>query len=243
MEFFSPLIQPGAWVSLATLTFLEIVLGIDNIIVISILAGKLPLAQQRRARTVGLSLALITRILLLLSINWLMSLHQPLISLFGRAMDGRDIILAVGGLFLITKSTREIHEKIEGSQSVGKLPIRQQFLSVVIQIILLDIVFSLDSVITVVGMAQQLVVMIGAIIISVLVMLIASGWISAWVHRYPTIRMLALSFLFLIGVVLVADGLGQHIDRGYVYFAMAFSIVVEFLNLRSRSRRETEKAE
>jgi predicted tellurium resistance membrane protein TerC len=243
MEFFSPLFQPSAWVSLATLTFLEIVLGIDNIIVISILAGKLPLAQQQRARTVGLSLALVTRILLLLSINWLMSLHQPLFSLFGRAMDGRDIILAVGGLFLITKSTREIHEKIEGYRSADKLPMRQQFLSVVIQIIVLDIVFSLDSVITVVGMAQQLVVMIGAIIISVLVMLIASGWISAWVHRYPTIRMLALSFLFLIGVVLVADGLGQHIDRGYVYFAMAFSIVVEFLNLRSRSRRETEKAE
>jgi predicted tellurium resistance membrane protein TerC len=237
MEFFSPLFQPSAWLSLATLTFLEIVLGIDNIIVISILAGKLPVPQQRRARTVGLSLALITRILLLLSINWLMSLQQPLITLVGRAMNGRDIILAVGGLFLIAKSTREIHEKIEGVQRGDSLPMRQKFVSVVIQIILLDIVFSLDSVITVVGMAQQLIVMIGAIILSVLVMLAASGLISMWVNRYPTIRILALSFLFLIGVVLVADGLGQHIERGYVYFAMAFSTVVEMLNLRSRSRR------
>jgi predicted tellurium resistance membrane protein TerC len=237
MEFFSPLFQPSAWLSLATLTFLEIVLGIDNIIVISILAGKLPVPQQRRARTVGLSLALITRILLLLSINWLMSLQQPLITLVGRAMNGRDIILAVGGLFLIAKSTREIHEKIEGVQRGDSLPMRQKFVSVVIQIILLDIVFSLDSVITVVGMAQQLIVMIGAIILSVLVMLAASGLISVWVNRYPTIRILALSFLFLIGVVLVADGLGQHIERGYVYFAMAFSTVVEMLNLRSRSRR------
>jgi predicted tellurium resistance membrane protein TerC len=237
MEFFSPLFQPSAWVSLAILTFLEIVLGIDNIIVISILAGKLPVSEQRRARRLGLSLALITRILLLLSINWLMSLQQPWITLFGRSMNGRDIILAAGGLFLIAKSTREIHEKIEGIQPGGMLPRGQKFLSVVVQIILLDIVFSLDSVITVVGMAQQLIVMIGAIILSVLVMLAASGLINTWVNRYPTIRILALSFLFLIGVVLVADGFGQHIDRGYVYFAMAFSTVVEILNLRSRARR------
>jgi predicted tellurium resistance membrane protein TerC len=239
MDFFNPLFHPGAWVSLAILTFLEIVLGIDNIIIISILAGKLPVSEQPRARTVGLSLALITRILLLLSINWLMSLQQPWITLFGRSMNGRDIILAVGGLFLIAKSTREIHEKVEGIQRGEALPRGQRFLSVVVQIILLDIVFSLDSVITVVGMAQQLVIMIGAIILSVLVMLAASGLISTFVNRYPTIRILALSFLFLIGVVLVADGLGQHIDRGYVYFAMAFSAVVEMLNLRSRSRKGT----
>jgi predicted tellurium resistance membrane protein TerC len=237
MEFFSALFHPGAWVSLAILTFLEIVLGIDNIIVISILAGKLPESEQRRARTVGLSLALVTRILLLLSINWLMGLQQPWITLLGRSMNGRDLILTVGGLFLIAKSTREIHEKVEGVHRGGVLPKGRRFVSVIVQIVLLDIVFSLDSVITVVGMAQQLVVMIGAIILSVLVMLAASGLISAVVNRYPTIRILALSFLFLIGVVLVADGLGQHIDRGYVYFAMAFSTVVEMLNLRSRSGR------
>ena len=239
MEFFSPLFHPSTWVSLAILTFLEIVLGIDNIIVISILAGKLPGSDQRKARRVGLSLALISRILLLLSINWLMSLQQPWITLFGRSMNGRDIILAVGGLFLIAKSTREIHEKVEGIQHGEPLPQGQRFFSVVVQIVLLDIVFSLDSVITVVGMAQQLIVMIGAIILSVLVMLAASGLISTVVNRYPTFRILALSFLFLIGVVLVADGLGQHIDRGYVYFAMAFSTVVEMLNLRSRSGRGT----
>ena len=239
MEFFSPLFHPSTWVSLAILTFLEIVLGIDNIIVISILAGKLPEPGQRKARRVGLSLALISRILLLLSINWLMSLQQPWITLFGRSMNGRDIILAVGGLFLIAKSTREIHEKVEGIQHGEPLPQGQRFFSVVVQIVLLDIVFSLDSVITVVGMAQQLIVMIGAIILSVLVMLAASGLISTVVNRYPTIRILALSFLFLIGVVLVADGLGQHIDRGYVYFAMAFSTVVEMLNLRSGSGRRT----
>ena len=225
--------------SLAILTFLEIVLGIDNIIVISILAGKLPGSDQRKARRVGLSLALISRILLLLSINWLMSLQQPWITLFGRSMNGRDIILAVGGLFLIAKSTREIHEKVEGIQHGEPLPQGQRFFSVVVQIVLLDIVFSLDSVITVVGMAQQLIVMIGAIILSVLVMLAASGLISTVVNRYPTFRILALSFLFLIGVVLVADGLGQHIDRGYVYFAMAFSTVVEMLNLRSGPGRKT----
>jgi predicted tellurium resistance membrane protein TerC len=237
MEFFSPLFHPGAWVSLTILTFLEIVLGIDNIIVISILAGKLPVPEQGKARTLGLSLALITRILLLLSINWLMGLQQPWITLLGRSMNGRDTILTVGGLFLIAKSTREIHEKVERVHREEVLPKGRRFLSVIIQIVLLDIVFSLDSVITVVGMAQQLVVMIGAIILSVLVMLAASGLISAAINRYPTMRILALSFLFLIGVVLVADGLGQHIDRGYVYFAMAFSVVVEMLNLRSRSRR------
>jgi predicted tellurium resistance membrane protein TerC len=238
MEFFSPLFQPSAWASLAILTFLEIVLGIDNIIVISILAGKLPVPQQARARRVGLSLALITRILLLLSINWLMSLQRPWITLFSRAMNGRDIILAIGGLFLIAKSTREIHEKVEGTQRGETLPTGKRFFSVVVQIVLLDIVFSLDSVITVVGMAQQLIVMIGAIMLSVAVMLAASALISAWVNRYPTIRILALSFLFLIGVVLLADGLGQHIDRGYIYFAMAFSTVVEVLNLRSRRERK-----
>jgi predicted tellurium resistance membrane protein TerC len=237
MEWISWLSDPNAWVSLVILSFLEIVLGIDNIIFISILAGKLPLAQRAKARTIGLSLALITRILLLVSIKWLMGLTKPLGTIFSHEFSGKDLILFAGGLFLIAKSTHEIHAKLEaaGNEPIAKA--RSGLLGTVIQIALLDIVFSLDSVITVVGMAKDLPVMIAAVTIAVLVMLLAAGTISRFVDRHPTIKMLALAFLIMIGVVLVADGIGQHIERGYIYFAMAFSTAVEMLNLRLRSRQ------
>ena len=235
--------DPNAWISLLTLSALEIVLGLDNVIFISILAAKLPGGQQAKARTIGLTLALVTRILLLLTINWFMHLTEPLFELFGRGFSGRDLILLVGGLFLIAKGTREIHERLEGSAGTQKIGSSSSLPLIVIQIILIDIVFSLDSVITAVGMAQHLPVMIGAVTIAVVVMLFAAGVISNFVNRHPTIRMLALAFLILIGAVLAADGLGQHIDRGYVYFAMAFAVAVEMLNLRERrSRRETPNA-
>jgi predicted tellurium resistance membrane protein TerC len=239
MEWFNWIGDPNAWVSLVTLTFLEIVLGIDNVIFISILAGKLPQAQQGKARTIGLALALITRILLLLSIKWLMELTKPLGSIFGHAFSGRDLILFAGGLFLIAKSTHEIHAKLEAAGTGRpRAEVRGGLLGTVIQIALLDIVFSLDSVITAVAMAKELTVMIAAVTIAVLVMLLAAGTISRFVDRHPTIKMLALAFLILIGVVLVADGVGQHIERGYIYFAMAFSTVVEMLNIRVRSSRK-----
>src|ERR1700722_9064649 len=235
MEWFSWVGDPNSWVSLVTLTFLEIVLGIDNVIFISILAGKLPPHQQGKARTIGLAFALITRILLLLSIKWLMELTKPLGTIFSHAFSGRDLILLAGGLFLIAKSTHEIHVKLEGAGTGAKAEARGGLLGTVIQIALLDIVFSLDSVITAVAMAKELAVMIAAVTIAVLVMLLAAGTISRFVDRHPTIKMLALAFLILIGVVLVADGVGQHIDRGYIYFAMAFSTIVEMLNIRIRS--------
>jgi predicted tellurium resistance membrane protein TerC len=237
MEWFRWVSDPNAWVSLVTLTFLEIVLGIDNVIFISILAGKLPAAQQAKTRTIGLALALITRILLLLSIKWLMGLTKPLGTIFSHSFSGRDLILFVGGLFLIAKSTREIHIRLETSGHEPNPHAKGDLLGTVIQIALLDIVFSLDSVITAVAMAKDLAVMIAAVTISVLVMLLAAGTISRFVDRHPTIKMLALAFLILIGVVLVADGLGQHIERGYIYFAMAFSTIVEMLNIRVRSRQ------
>src|SRR5216117_3435849 len=223
------LTSPETWIALLTLTVLEIVLGIDNIIFISILAGKLPAAEQRRARTVGLTLAMVTRILLLLSLTGIM---RPLFSPFGHAFSGRDLILLLGGLFLLWKSTREIHDKLEGEEGRQNLKAGATFGGVIVQIALLDIVFSLDSVITAVGMVRQVGVMIAAIVLAVLVMLMAAGAISAFVHRHPTLKMLALSFLLLIGVTLIADGLGQHISKGYVYFAMGFSVFVESLNLR-----------
>jgi len=229
--------DPNAWVSLLTLTALEIVLGLDNVIFISILATKLPLGQQAKARTIGLALALITRILLLLSINWFMHLTAPLFMFLGRSFTGKDLILLAGGLFLIAKGTREIHDKLEGAAGPEPVHRKNNLPGVVVQIILIDIVFSLDSVITVVGMTQHLPVMIGAVTLAVIVMLFAAGGISSFVNRHPTIRMLALAFLILIGAVLVADGLGQHIDRGYVYFAMAFAAGVEMLNLRERKSR------
>jgi predicted tellurium resistance membrane protein TerC len=226
--------QPESWIALLTLTALEIVLGIDNIVFISILAGKLPHKDQARARTWGLAGAMITRIALLLSIASIMRLTHPLFEMFGTAFSGRDIILVIGGLFLIAKSTHEIHDKLEGPEKTGVKRAAATLVGVVIQIMLLDIVFSLDSVITAVGMANQVAIMIAAIVIAVGVMMVSSGAVSAFVHNHPTVKMLALSFLLLIGVTLVADGFQQHISKGYIYFAMAFSVFVEMLNLRIR---------
>ena len=226
------LTAPETWIALLTLTVLEIVLGIDNIIFISILAGKLPAGEQPRARTVGLTLAMVTRILLLLSLTGIMRLTRPLFSPFGHPFSSRDLILLLGGLFLLWKSTREIHDKLEGEEGRQNVKAGATFGGVIVQIALLDIVFSLDSVITAVGMVRQVGVMIAAIVLAVLVMLAAAGPISDFVHRHATLKMLALSFLLLIGVTLIADGLGQHIPKGYVYFAMGFSVFVESLNLR-----------
>jgi len=232
------LTDPQAWIALVTLTVLEIVLGIDNIIFISILAGKLPAAQRGRARRMGLGAAMITRILLLLTITWLTRLTAPLFTLpvLGHAMSGRDIVLLAGGLFLMAKSVHEIHDKLEGEEGRVSTKVASSFAGVIVQIMLLDIVFSMDSVITAVGMVPHVEVMIAAVVISVAFMMWFSGPVSTFVERHPTIRMLALSFLLLIGVNLVADGMGQHIPRGYVYFAMGFSVFVEMLNIRVRAR-------
>jgi predicted tellurium resistance membrane protein TerC len=237
MEWISWVSDPNAWVSLAVLTFLEIVLGIDNVIFISILAGKLPLGQQAKARRLGLAFALITRILLLLSIKWLMGLTKPLGAVFSHEFSGKDLILFAGGLFLIAKSTLEIHAKLEEAEKEPMVRARGGLVGTIVQISLLDIVFSLDSVITAVGMAQHLPVMIAAVTLALFVMILAAGAISDVVNRHPTIKMLALAFLIMIGVMLLADGLGQHIERGYIYFAMAFSTAVEMLNLRVRRHR------
>lgn len=234
MEF---LADPQIWISLLTLTGLEIVLGIDNVIFISILSGKLPAHQQARARRTGLALALITRILLLCSLAWMMKLTSPLFTLLNHGVSGRDLILLIGGLFLIAKSTHEIHGKLEGEDGAATAKGHPSFTSVIVQILILDVVFSLDSVITAVGMASHLGVMITAVILAVIVMLVFAGAISSFVERHPTIKMLALSFLLLIGVTLVADGMGQHVPKGYIYFAMAFSFGVEILNLRMRAKR------
>lgn len=229
------------WVALLTLTTLEIVLGIDNIIFISILAGKLPPEQRDRARVVGLSIALITRVLLLLSINWIANLTDSLftIDILGiddHGVSGRDLILIGGGLFLLGKSTFEIHEKLEGAGEHSASRAVASFTGVIIQILLLDVVFSLDSVITAVGLADEVGVMIAAVVIAIVVMLFASGPISDFVEQHPTVKMLALAFLLLIGMSLVAEGAHQHVPKGYIYFAMAFSILVELLNLRLRAR-------
>jgi predicted tellurium resistance membrane protein TerC len=226
------------WIALGTLTVLEIVLGIDNIVFISILAGKLRQEERERARKVGLSLAMIIRILLLLSITWVMGLTMPLFAALGQEISGRDLILIVGGLFLIGKSTHEIHDKLEGEEGHGSARVAASFVSVIVQILLLDIVFSLDSVITAVGMAEDVAVMIIAVILAVGVMLVSSGPISNFVERHPTVKMLALSFLLLIGVSLMAEGFEQHIPKGYIYFAMGFSIFVEMINLRLRKKAE-----
>jgi predicted tellurium resistance membrane protein TerC len=237
------LTDPQAWIALVTLTAMEIVLGIDNIIFISILVGKLPRPRQARARVVGLGLAMVTRILLLLSITWIMKLTRPLFGVLGREFSGRDLILLVGGLFLLGKSVHEIHDKLEGGEPEssgadggGARRSTVSFAAVITQIGILDIVFSLDSVITAVGMAKHVQVMIAAIVIAVGIMMWAAKPIGDFVHRHPTVKMLALSFLLLIGVMLVAEGLGQHISRGYVYFAMAFAFFVEMMNLRLRKR-------
>ncbi|MBI2814632.1 MAG: TerC family protein [Opitutae bacterium] len=229
--------DPQIWISLVTLTALEIVLGIDNIIFISILAGKLPQEQQAKARQTGLMLALVTRILLLASLAWMVKLTAPLFTVFGFALSGRDLILLGGGLFLIWKSTHEIHEKLEGAdESGGTGRAAPTFSAIIVQILLLDIVFSLDSVITAVGMASQLWVMVTAVVLALGVMLKYAGAISDFVHQHPTLKMLALSFLLLIGVTLVAEGTHQHVNKGYIYFAMAFSFGVEMLNLRLRKK-------
>jgi predicted tellurium resistance membrane protein TerC len=226
--------SPEAWIALTTLTFLEIVLGIDNIIFISVLVGRLPEHQRQRGRVLGLGFAMGTRILLLLAITWIMRLEQDLFSVFQVGISGRDIILIAGGLFLLAKSTLEIHDSLEGDAEQQHAPPRASFLSVIVQIGLIDIVFSLDSVITAVGMADDVMVMIIAIVVAVVVMMFAAGAIGRFVDNHPTIKMLALSFLVLIGFALVAEGVELHIPKGYIYFAMAFSVVVEMLNLRLR---------
>jgi predicted tellurium resistance membrane protein TerC len=229
-------LSPEILIALATLTFLEIVLGVDNIIFISILSGKLPSAQQPMARRVGLLLAMGTRILLLFSLAWIVKLTAPLFSLWGHEISGRDLILIVGGLFLLFKSTHEIHGKLEGEEGEASAKAASSFASVLIQIALLDIVFSLDSVITAVGMVDQVSVMVTAVIVSVLIMMLAAEPISAFVHRHPTVKMLALSFLLLIGMSLLLEGFDHHIPKGYVYFAMGFSVFVEMINLRVRRK-------
>jgi predicted tellurium resistance membrane protein TerC len=228
------LTDPQSWLALVTLTALEIVLGIDNIIFIAILAGKLPGNQEPKARTVGLALAMVSRIALLASLVWIMRLTAPLFTVLGNDISGRDLILFAGGLFLLGKSTYEIHEKLEGEEGRSSARIKASFISVIIQIMLLDVVFSLDSVITAIGMANRIEIMIIAVVIAVIFMMLFAGFISGFVNRRPTVKMLALSFLLLIGVSLIAEAFDQHIPKGYIYFAMAFSVFVEMLNLRLR---------
>ena len=234
--------DPQIWIAFLTLTVLELVLGIDNVIFISILSGKLPAEQQKRARFIGLLLALGMRVLLLLSLSWIIGLTAPLFGIFGHEFSGRDLVLLIGGLFLIGKSTHEIHGSLEGEEGTGSRRSYPGFTSVIIQIMLLDIVFSLDSVITAVGMVNIVPVMIAAIILAVLVMIFIANPIGDFIDRNPTIKMLALAFIILVGVALVCDGLGIHIARGYLYFAMAFSAAVESLNLLARRRRRQRKA-
>jgi predicted tellurium resistance membrane protein TerC len=228
--------NPEAWIALVTLTALEIVLGIDNIIFISILVGRLPQKKRNKARVLGLGLAMITRILLLLSITWVMKLTSPLFSVFARDISGRDLILIGGGLFLLWKSTMEIHEGLEGEEEAKAAKAAASFAAILAQIALLDIIFSLDSVITAVGLAQDVAVMIIAIIAAVIVMMFSAKGIGEFVDRHPTIKMLALSFLVMIGVTLIAEGFAFHIPKGYIYFAMAFSVAVEMLNMKVRKR-------
>ena len=231
------LIDPQTWIAFLTLTVLELVLGIDNIVFISILAGKLPHEQQQRARILGLGLAMLMRIALLFSLSWIIRLTAPLFTVFGQEISGRDLILLVGGLFLLAKSTHEIHVKLEGEEGGVSARVKPSFTGVLIQILLLDVVFSLDSVITAVGMTDRLGVMIAAVVVAVVGMMVFAGPISRFVERHPTVKMLALSFLLLIGVTLIAEGLDRHIPKGYIYFAMAFSVFVEMLNLKLRRPR------
>ena len=226
--------DPHVWIAFITLLALEIVLGIDNVIFISILAGKLPTDQQKKARTLGLGLAMLMRIVLLVSLSWIIHLTAPLFSGFGQEISGRDLILIVGGLFLLGKSTHEIHQRLEGDEGHSSARVKPSFTNVLVQILLLDVVFSLDSVITAVGMVDTIGIMISAVVIAVGCMMMFAGPISTFVERHPTVKMLALSFLLLIGVTLIADGLDRHIPKGYIYFAMAFSVFVEMLNLKLR---------
>ena len=228
------LADPQIWIAFFTLVALELVLGVDNVIFISIMAAKLPVYEQQKARTIGLGLAVFTRILLLFSLSWIIGLTEPFFSVFKYEVSGRDIILLLGGLFLMGKSTYEMHQKLEGAEGHASARIKSSFASVIVQILLLDVVFSLDSVITAVGMVDQLAIMIAAVIIAAGVMIVTARPISSFVDRHPTIKMLALSFLLLIGFTLIVEGLHQHIPKGYIYFAMAFSVFVEMLNLRLR---------
>lgn len=236
-DMFDWISNPNAWAALLTLTAMEIVLGIDNIVFISILAGRLPAAEQNRARQIGLAAAMISRILLLLSLSWIMRLTTPLFAIFEKGITGRDLILLGGGLFLIWKATKEIHHKIEGTEDSQHASEAQSFAGVIGQIMVIDIIFSLDSVITAVGMADQISVMVLAVMISVAMMMLAAKPISDFVDAHPTVKMLALSFLLLIGVNLIAEAGGLHIPKGYTYFAMAFSLFVEVLNLRTKRAR------
>ncbi len=229
--------DPQVWIALAMLTALEIVLGVDNIIFISILAGKLPVHQQHKARVIGLAVAMITRLLLLFSLTWVLGLSAPLLTVLNQDISGRDLILIGGGLFLLVKSTLEIHEHLEGVEGHSSARVRAVFVGVIIQIGLLDIVFSLDSVITAIGLADRVWVMATAIIIAVLVMMMSAAPISRFIDQHPTIKMMALSFLLLIGLLLVAEGFDVHIPKGYIYFAMAFSVFVEMLNSKVRRRQ------
>lgn len=238
MEWLS---DPSVWMAFATLTVLELVLGIDNIIFISILAGKLPAEQQSKARYIGLSLALIMRVILLFSLSWVIGLTAPLFTVFRQEISGRDLVLLIGGLFLIAKSTHEIHGSLEGSEGHKDSKAYASFAGVLVQIALLDIVFSLDSVITAVGMVDRIEIMIAAVIVSIVFMMFFAKPIGDFVQRHPTVKMLALAFLLLIGVTLMAEGFEQHIPKGYIYFAMAFSVLVEFLNMRLRKKSEPVK--
>lgn len=228
------LTDPQAWIAFATLLALEVVLGIDNVVFISILSGRLPEAQRARARNVGLGLAMLTRILLLFSLSWMVRLTAPLFAVFGHEVSGRDLILILGGLFLIAKSTHEMHQRLEGEEGGSSARVAPSFASVIVQILLLDVVFSLDSVITAVGMVDRIEIMVAAVVVAVAFMVAFAGRIGAFVERHPTVKMLALSFLLLIGFTLIADGVDQHIPKGYIYFAMGFSVFVEMLNLRLR---------
>jgi predicted tellurium resistance membrane protein TerC len=234
------LTQPETWIALFTLVALELVLGVDNVIFISILAGKLPVDQQQRARTTGISLAVFSRILLLLSISWVIGLTEPLFSVFTLDISGRDLILLAGGLFLLGKATLEIHHKLEGVEGESSNRVAKSFSSVIVQILLLDVVFSLDSVITAVGMVDEVLIMIVAVILAAGVMIWSAKIIGDFVERHPTIKILALCFLLMIGFTLIVEGLHQHIPKGYIYFAMGFSVFVEMLNLRMRERMKTE---
>lgn len=236
--------SPEAWIALATLTVMEIVLGIDNIVFISILVDKLPMAERARARFLGLAFAMVTRILLLLSITWVMQLKNPLFAVFSHQISGKDLILILGGLFLLWKSTKEIHHKIEGAHEEAHTASkgRAALSSILIQIAILDIVFSLDSVITAVGMVDDIMVMVIAVMIAVGFMMVFAGTVSDFISRHPTVKVLALSFLLLIGTTLIAEGFHVHFQKGYVYFAMAFSIMVEFLNIRMKGKAEKKAA-
>jgi predicted tellurium resistance membrane protein TerC len=232
------IVDPQAWIAFVTLVALEIVLGVDNIVFISILAGKLPAGQQKRARNVGLALALVMRVILLFSLSWVIALTAPLFTVLAQEISGRDLILLLGGLFLLAKATFEIHENLEGEHGHASAKVAPTFTGVVVQIFLLDAVFSLDSVITAIGMVDQIEIMIAAVIVAIAFMMVFAGTVAHFVQRHPTVKMLALSFLLLIGLTLIVEGFDVHIPKGYIYFAMGFSVFVEMLNLRLRRKSE-----